>query len=447
MYDFNTCYSAFAQSTEGLMAQVELILPLGMTEKYHEKEREAQARLLNISQTYGIQWIPVPEYLLLIKKRSEREELKTIQLPAQLVDFWLQIPESEKPMVFSSKVEYEQGQRVLLPMDKVTITGNKDPLTLKFREWGCLEWDNLAQIQVYESSPECKGEEDLATFIQGLQAFEEDGVYFDEAGTWWLAWLFLQLQKLPAAVLVEVVTLLRPGLKAIHNGEDIGIPIKKKMLEYQFWFGSGTILNNTGTETKLMEMCSILGEGYKALPLFFVLCILFGGKYEGSIPAFLNELPNAWARDEGSYGCKPEFDHPTGVVNGDLRLPLQGRYKDWERGNMRLVRFPWVIPGNGKFTATLLAQTIKSEGASAPDKYNLKSATGRRGCMALGMAMSLEKGMVWTIHDASKMPKWLNRPTQARIFNFLMGYIVREDGTEEPRQRGYMENTVKGKDD
>mgnify|MGYP003588867409 CR=1 FL=1 len=444
MYDFNTCYSQFAQTTEALQAQVEMILPLSKSEKYHAEEREAQGRLLSISQTYGIQWIPVPESLLLIRKRTERSELKQVQLPPALADFWQLLPESEKPMVFSAKVEYEQGQRVLLPCVGVKVGGSK--VNGVYQDWETFEWDNLAQIQVFESSPDCKGEEDLAQFIGGLQAFEEDGVYCDEAGSWWLAWLFLQLQKLPAAVLVEVVTLLRPGLKVIRNGEDIGIPIKKKMLEYQFWFASGTILSNTGTETRLMEKCSIMGEGYKALPLFFVLCVLFGGKYEGSVPAFLNELPNAWARDEGSYGCKPEADHPTGVVNSDLRLPLQGRYKDWERGGLCMTRFPWVIPGNGKFTPTLLAQTIKSEGASAPDKYNLKSATGRLGCMALGMAMNVEKGMVWTIHDASKMPKWLNRPTQARIFNFLMGFIVREDGTEEPRQKGYMENTVKGKD-
>jgi len=446
MYDFNTCYSVSAQSTEGLMAQVELVLPLSKSEKYHEEEQKAQARLLSISETYGIQWIPVPESLLLIKKRSERTELKTIQLPPALADFWNLLPEEEKPLVFSAKVEYEQGQRILLPCVGVKVKGSK--INGVYQDWETIPWDNIAQIQAFEESDECSSEEDLAEYILSLQSFEEDGLYFDEAGNWWMAWLFLQLQKLPPAVLVEVVTLVRPGLKVIRNGDtDIGIPIKKKMLEYQFWYSSGTILSNTGTETRLMEKCSIMGEGYKSLPLFFVLCVLFGGKYEGSIPAFLNELPNAWARDEGSYGCQPEADHPTGVVNGDLRLPLMGRYKDWERGGMRLVRFPWVIPGNGRFTSTLLAQTIKSEGASAPDKYNLKSATGRRGCMALGMAMNVEKGMVWTIHDASKMPKWLNRPTQARIFNFLMGYIIRKDGTEEPRKRGFMENTVKGKDE
>lgn len=436
MFDFNNCYNVFAQSIEGLKLQAALMIPLSKQEKYHAEELAAQERLVSIAQTYGIQWIPVPQFLLLVQKRTEQRELKQVQLPPALIEFWLSLPQTEvKPLVFSAKVDYEQGQRVLLPWPKTIFGLSKD------RDWECIEWDSIAQLDAHEASPDFT-EEGYPDFIKGLQAFEEDGIHCDEAGDWWMAWLFKQLEKLPPTVMVEVACLMRPGMKPIHSEKSVGIGIKKKMLEFQFWFTEGTILGNTGVEITLMEKCSILGEGYKALPLFLILCVLFGGRYEGSIPAFLNELPNAWARDEGSYGCKPEKDHPTGVVNGDLRLPLRGRYKDWEKGGMSLTRFPWIIPGNGKFTPTLLAQTIKSEGASAPDKYNMKSATGRRGCMAMGMAMNVEKGKAWTIHDASKAPKWLNRPTQARIFNFLMGLIIREDGSEEPRQRGFMENTI-----
>lgn len=433
MFNFQTCESNQYQSTESLRAQVELILPLSKSARYHAEEMEAQERLVQVAEQYGIQWLPVPtEGLLLVRKRSNRRELKRVQLPPALADWWLS--QEKEPWVFVGKLDYAEGQPVILPAQGSLLGTSKEG------DFELEPWDSIAQLERFEADPSTSPE-DQGAFVEKLLEFEADGVFVDEAGSWWMAWLFRQLSKLPPAVMAEVTCLMRPGLKIMTHGEDVGITIKKKMLEYQFWFGSRTILSNTGTETRLMERCSINGEGYLALPLFMILGVLLGGRYQGSIPAFLNELPNAWQRDEGSYGLKPETDHTTGVVNSDLRLPLAGRYRDWDRGNLCLSRFPWVVPLNGKFTPTLLAQTIESEGASAPDKYNMKSATGRLGCMALGMAMSKDKGMVWTIHDASKPNKWLNRPTQARLFNFLKATICRPNGEEE-RRRGLMENTV-----
>lgn len=433
MFDFNSCEAPQYRTTDSLRAQVEIILPLSKSSRYHAEEEAAQERLVELAEQYGIQWLPVPTAgLLLIRKRSERRELKRVQLPPALADWWSSLP--NPPMVFSGKLDYHRGERVILPLGGSLLATSKD------RDLALEPWDSLTQLERFELDPSTSPE-DQGAFVEEILNFENNGVYYDEAGSWWMAWLFRQLSKLPPAVMAEVTSLLRPGLKIMTHGEDVGITIKKKMLEYQFWFGSRTILSNTGTETQLMERCSINGEGYLALPLFLILCVLLGGRYQGSIPAFLNELPNAWQRDEGSYGLKPESDHTTGVVNSDLRLPLAGRYRDSDRGNLCLSRFPWVIPLNGKFTPTLLAQTIESEGASAPDKYNMKSATGRLGCMALGMAMNKDKGSVWTIHDASKPNKWLNRPTQARLFNFLKATICRPDGEEE-RRRGLMENTV-----
>jgi hypothetical protein len=433
MFDFNTCTSQWASSEAGIQAAVELMLPERKNPKYAVEDTANRNRLADISSKYGVQWIPVPEFMLLIRKRTERSELKKVQLPPALIEFWHQVPEAEQPALFGARVDYHKGVRVLLPCPRMKVLGLR-----KGRDWECEEWDSLLQIEKYK---EDKGEEGLDSFLEELFSFEEDGVYCDEAGSWWMAWLFPQLEKVPPEAFLDVMQILRP-IQNITNGEDVVFSIKNKMMEFQFWLKSRTVLSNTGSEHRLMERCSINGEGYSALPLFFVLGVLFGGKYEGSIPAFLNDLPNAWERDEGSYGVKPEEDHPSGVVNSDLRLPLAGRVRDWDKGNMRMLSFPWVIPLNGKFTPTMLAQTIKSEGASAPDKYNMKSATGRLGCMALGMAMNQEKGLVWTIHDASKPNKWLNRPTQARLFNFLMSSILREDGTVEERCRGNMENTV-----
>lgn len=434
MFDFKTCTTHWAISEDGIQAAMELMLP---GRKNHAEEDAAnRSRLAKITKKYGVQWLPVPQYLLLIRKRTNRPEIKKVQLPAALVEFWHLVPENEQPVLFGAQMDYHKGVRVLLPCPGMKVLGKK-----KGSSWDCEDWDSLFQIQEYR---EKYGEEGLDSFLEGLFSFEEDGVYVDEAGSWWMAWLFLQLEKLPPEAFLEVLQILRPKIHKIKGEDmDMGFSIKKNMLEFQFWLKSQTVLSNTGSEHRLMKRCSINGEGYSSLPLFFVLGVLFGGKYEGSIPAFLNNLPNVWERDEGSYGVKPEDDHPSGVVNSDLRLPLAGRVQDWEKGNMKMLSFPWIIPLNGHQTPTTLAQVIKSEGASAPDKYNIRWATGRVGCMALGMAMNQEKGLVWTIHDASSSKKWLNRPIQARLFKFLLSYILREDedGVEQ-RSRGNLENTI-----
>lgn len=442
MFDYTSCYADVLQTPEALRAQVELMLPTSTSVKYRAEEEAKQDRLVEVALEYGIQWFPSPQYLLLVRKKTNQDHLKKCQLPPMLVTFWKQVAPAfgQTTTVFTAKVEYEKGARMLLPLE-FSLFADKEELS-------CIPWDNLSQFEQFaDQNP--GDEAALAAFVEDVLAFEDEGIYFDEAGTWWMAWVHRELSKLPPAVMVEVLCLFRPNLKPMGHGKDVGVSIKARMLEYQFWFNSRTVLSNTGTSQTLMESCSIGGQGYPTLPLFFTLCIMLGSpRWTGSIPATLNEIPNAWQRDEGSYGCTPEWDHPTGVANSDMRLPLAGVYRNYEKRGMCLTSYPWVMPVNGKFTPDLLRQVIDHEGASAPDKYNMKSATGTLGAMALGVWMGKNKRgirVVHNFHDSGKLNKLLNRPTQARLFNFLEGEILREGEAPVGREQSGMKNTIQYK--
>ena len=169
MFDFNTCEATQYQTVESLRAQVELMLPLSKNSRYHAEELEAQRRLVEVAEQYGVQWLPVPtEGLLVIRKRSDRKEMKRVQLPPALADWWSSLEDT--PLVFSGKVEYHKGERVVLPQKGVLMG------TTKEGDFELEPWDSLAQLDAFEGDPDTSPEESPA-FVETLLAFEANGVY------------------------------------------------------------------------------------------------------------------------------------------------------------------------------------------------------------------------------------------------------------------------------
>ncbi len=467
MYNYESCCNEVLLSPEWLWVQAQLAIPAHQGVKDYAVDKQRQQRLFQICLEHQVQLFPLPESMLWVKKRTQIDALLKHQLPPQVLTFWSLLPEEEQPAIQVARVDYEKGKRLLKPVDKFSgaipweylrLDLGEGPVKYKAPAYPTVAWDRM---DFYHAAVASVGGVDKwsekleADFWAACEAYEADGIYFDELGNWWMGWVHYQLQKLPPAAMAELVTLLRPSLKVQtqsvtkKDGSSMtihGIELSKKMLKFVFWFETRKIVSNTGNELTLMEMCSINGKGVKALPLFVAMLSLLGSNsFNGSVPAYLNNLPNAWQRDEGSYGCEPEWDHPTGVANSDLRLPLGARYKDWEQNDLSNPMFPFCVPMNAKFTPDQLASVIADEGAAVPDKYNMKSATGALGALALGIWMGTNASgdkVVHNFHDSGKLNKLLNRPTQARLFNFLSGEILRDGVVASGRTQSSMKNTV-----
>lgn len=464
MYNYEICCNETLMNPEWMWVQAQLAIPARQGIKDYAVDKQRQERLMHICMEHKVQLFPLPESLLWVKKQTQIDAMLKHQLPPQVLTFWSLLPEEEQPAIQVARVDYEKGKRLLKPVEEfsgaipredIRLDLGEGPVKYKASTYPTVPWNRM---DFYHASVEASGgwsDELEKDFWTACEDYEADGIYFDELGNWWMGWVHYQLQKLPPAVMAELVTLLRPSLKiqtqtvTKKDGSSMtihGIELQKKMLKFVFWFETRKIIANTGTETTLMESCSINGKGVKALPLFVSLLSLLGSNsFNGSIPAYLNNLPNAWQRDEGSYGCEPEWDHPTGVANSDLRLPLGARYKDWEQNDLSNPMFPFCIPLNAKFTSDQLASVIADEGAAVPDKYNMKSATGALGALALGIWMGTNASgdkVVHNFHDSGKLNKLLNRPTQARLFNFLSGEILRNGVVASGRTQSAMKNTV-----
>lgn len=399
-----------------------------------------QVALFDFCMKHNFGLYPEPELLLIVDGWNRGVVDTTNQLPTAVWTYWAAT--GKVPQIFWAK---EKGY------DKALYPQVKKVRTRAWKQWQDAGIVSLQQSAVtLEFTPwDKEGLLKIGNDIKELEALEESKVYANQLGSWYLHWLCKEMEaKLSPAEMVELTSLLRKNLEVItmlgddSKVVDIGIKLRRDMVEYDFWFLSNRIVSNlSSSEREFLESCSIFYKGCKTLPAIVAVLSHIAGLDRGQAK-YLANLSNIWDRNDGSYGLKPEEDHATGMAKRNLFLPLGG-YAKTQGGNENRA-WPHLVVENARFDFELIATLYKSEGMSCPDKYNMKSAFGPTGVQSLLMWQGVnaeETEVMYTLHDASKASKWANRPTQARMFSFGDAVLVNEEG-ETPRCQSGMTNRI-----
>jgi hypothetical protein len=399
-----------------------------------------QVALFEFCKLHQMDLYPTPDVLLVVDGWDRGSTNMDNQLPKAVYTYWAAT--GTTPQIFWAK---EKGY------DKALYPQNKKIRTKSWKQWQDQGIMSLSQpAQVIETTPwDKEALLKLGNDPAEVQALEDKKLYANQLGSWYLHWVAKQMEeKLSPGEMVELVSLLRKKTEIVsiigddNQIKDLGIKVRRDMVEYDFWFMSNRVVSNlSSSEREFLESCSVFYQGCKTLPIIVALLSHLGGLGAGHAK-YLANLSNIWDRNDGSYGLKPEDDHATGVAKRNLFLPLGG-YAQTVGGNTNKV-WPHLVIENARFDFELIANLYQSEGMACPDKYNMKSAFGPTGVQSLLMWQGVNAEgdhVMYTLHDASKPSKWANRPTQARMFSFGHAVLINEEG-ETPRCQSGMTNRI-----
>ena len=348
-----------------------------------------QQKLADLILSTGFQPFAIPEEVIIVFKEGASKEI-----PKHLLNIWL---------ILQTKI--------------IVCKEVKDKGILKYKP---LEEKELSTKEIGNF---CVGNQNIRIperefIVPTIQVGEslEGGicVFVNEVASFHAAFAAVQLDKLSDLQVAELTQLLRLELEVINDDGEVGVLSEKDNQSYYFSFSNKWVTTRSGRNPKILDKSVIWMQTVNSRFTILNLAIWLGSsKYDESIDGVYSKIPNLFSRitEEGgnSYSIEWETDHPTRLINEDLRMPIHFVEKMNDTG---LSVYPFCFPTNVRHNPAILKKIIKREGDATCDKYNTTFVAGAKASNAAGTYLTKD-GMKRSLHDM-KGTKMLNRPMQAR---------------------------------
>ena len=348
-----------------------------------------QQKLADLILSTGFQPFAIPEEVIIVFKEGASKEI-----PKHLLNIWL---------ILQTKI--------------IVCKEVKDKGILKYKP---LEEKELSTKEIGNF---CVGNQNIRIperefIVPTIQVGEslEGGicVFVNEVASFHAAFAAVQLDKLSDLQVAELTQLLRLELEVINDDGEVGVLSEKDNQSYYFSFSNKWVTTRSGRNPKILDKSVIWMQTVNSRFTILNLAIWLGSsKYDESIDGVYSKIPNLFSRitEEGgnSYSIEWEADHPTRLINEDLRMPIHFVEKMNDTG---LSVYPFCFPTNVRHNPAILKKIIKREGDATCDKYNTTFVAGAKASNAAGTYLTKD-GMKRSLHDM-KGTKMLNRPMQAR---------------------------------
>jgi hypothetical protein len=367
-----------------------------------------QEKLANLILTTGFQPFACPEEVVIVFRDGKGKEI-----PKHLLNAWLLLQTG----IVACKEVKEKGVFKYRPVEKELAT--KDIANFSVGTQTIRVPERTFQVNTIQSGESLEG---------------GTCVYADEVASFHAAFAAIQLNKLSDLQVAELAHLLRPELEVVNDDGEIGVLSNKDNQSYYFSFSNKWLTTRSGRNPKILSKSVIWMQTVNSRFSILSLAIWLGArKYDGSVDGVYSKLPNLFSRiteDNGaSYSVEWEADHPTRLINEDLRMPITFVEKKNDAG---LSVYPFCFPENVRHNPKLLSMIIKREGDATCDKYNTTFVAGAKASNAAGTY--LINGKKRSLHDM-KGTKMLNRPMQARKHLSALAELISADGTIKVRER------------
>jgi hypothetical protein len=369
-----------------------------------------QQKLADLILSTGFQPFAIPEEVIIVFREGTKE------IPKHLLNIWL---------ILQTKI--------------IVCKEVKDKGILKYKplEEKELSTKEIANFCVGNQNIRIPEREFIVPTIQSGESLKGGiCVYVDEVASFHAAFAAVQLDKLSDLQVAELAQLLRPELEVINDEGEVGVLADKDNQSYYFSFSNKWVTTRSGRNPKILDKSVIWMQTVNSRFTILNLAIWLGSnKYDVSIDGVYSKIPNLFSRitEEGgnSYSIEWEADHPTRIINQDLRMPIKFVEK---MNDTALSVYPFCFPTNVRHNPALLKKIIKREGDATCDKYNTTFVAGAKASNAAGTYLTKES-MKRSLHDM-KGTKMLNRPMQARKHMSAKAELVNSTGeVKSTRQR------------
>ena len=348
-----------------------------------------QQKLADLILSTGFQPFAIPEEVIIVFKEGASKEI-----PKHLLNIWL---------ILQTKI--------------IVCKEVKDKGVLKYKplEEKELSTKEIGNFCVGNQNIRIPEREFIVPTIQSGESLEGGiCVFVNEVASFHAAFAAVQLDKLSDLQVAELTQLLRLELEVINDDGEVGVLSEKDNQSYYFSFSNKWVTTRSGRNPKILDKSVIWMQTVNSRFTILNLAIWLGSsKYDGSIDGVYSKIPNLFSRitEEGgnSYSIEWEADHPTRLINEDLRMPIHFVEKMNDTG---LSVYPFCFPTNVRHNPAILKKIIKREGDATCDKYNTTFVAGAKASNAAGTYLTKD-GMKRSLHDM-KGTKMLNRPMQAR---------------------------------
>lgn len=370
-----------------------------------------QQKLADLIMETGFQPFAIPEEVIIVFKEGVNKEI-----PKHLLNIWL---------ILQTKI--------------IVCKEVKDKGVLKYKplEEKELSTKEIGNFCVGNQNIRIPEKEFIVPTIQANESLEGGiCVYVDEVASFHAAFAAMQLDKLSDLQVAELAQALRPNLEVVNDDGEVGVLSEKDNQSYYFSFSNKWVTTRSGRNPKILDKSVIWMQTVNSRFTILTLAIWLGSaKYDGSIDGVYSKIPNLFSRiteDGGnSYSIEWEADHPTRIINQDLRMPIHFVEKMNDTG---LSVYPFCFPTNVRHNPALLKKIIKREGDATCDKYNTTFVAGAKASNAAGTYLTKD-GMKRSLHDM-KGTKMLNRPMQARKHMSANAELIDSNGDiKSVRQR------------
>lgn len=371
-----------------------------------------QQKLADLIMETGFQPFAIPEEVIIVFKEGVNKEI-----PKHLLNIWLIL----KTKIIVCKEVKDKGVLKYKPLEEKELSTKE-----------------IVNFCVGNQNIRIPEREFIVPTIQPGESLEGGiCIYTGEVASFHAAFAAMQLDKLSDLQVAELAQLLRPELE-LKNEEDgeIGVVSEKDNQDYYFSFSNKVLTTRSGRNPKVLDKSVIWMQTVNSRFTILTLAVWLGSKkYSGSVDAEYIKIPNLFSRitEEGgtSYSIEWEADHPTRIINQDLRMPIHFVEKMYDSG---LSVYPFCFPTNVRHNPALLKKIIKREGDATCDKYNTTFVAGAKASNAAGTYLTKD-GMKRSLHDM-KGTKMLNRPMQARKHMSANAELIDSDGNiKSVRQR------------
>lgn len=413
--DFSECEVELTAEVASIFANVMLPnnLDLSDPDDYVKMTefRARQQKLADLIMETGFQPFAIPEEIIIVFKEGVNKEI-----PKHLLNIWL---------ILQTKI--------------VVCKEVKDKGILKYKplEEKELSTKEIANFCLGNQNIRIPEREFIVPTIQSGESLEGGiCVYVSEVASFHAAFAAMQLDKLSDLQVAELAQALRPNLEIVNEEGEVGLLSEKDNQSYYFGLTNKTLTTRSGRNPKVLDKSVIWMQTVNSRFTILTLAIWLGSNnYDGSIDGEYIKIPNLFSsitEDGGnSYSVEWEHDHPTRIINQDLKMPIHFVEKKNDTG---LAVYPFCFPTNVRHNPALLNKVIKREGDATCDKYNTTFVAGAKASNAAGTYLTKD-GMKRSLHDM-KGTKMLNRPMQARKHMSANAELIDSNGeVKSVRQR------------
>lgn len=422
--DWSECEVELTEENAMVFANVMLVNNLSLSDPDDFAKMDdfklRQQQIANLIMSTGFQPFAMPEEVVIIFREG-----KTHQIPKHLLNIWLILQTS---IVVAKEVK-EKGVTKYKPFEEKELS-TKEIVNFCIGNQNILIPERTFTAKTIQSGESLEG---------GIC------VYADEVASFHAAFAAMQLEKLSDLQVAELANLLRPELEVINEDGEIGVLAPKDNQDYYFSLSNKWVTTRSGRNPKILDKTVIWLQTVDSRFTILSLALWLGSKkFDGSVDGVYSKMPNLFSRiteeGGGSYSVEWEPDHPTRIINQDLRMMIHFTEK---RNDVALSCYPYCFPENVKYNPTLLSKIIKREGDGTCDKYNTTFSAGALASNAAGTY--LINGMKRSLHDM-KGTKMLNRPMQARKHMSANAELLSADGSINPRQRSLFTVKIEQRD-